>query len=592
MESLGIPGSLVALAHARDGQEPPAAVPVIRVTRGSEAHDLLASPSFIERWRLLYESCPWATPFQSPEFASAWYTLYRQQHEPVLVHGYTAAEELVGLLTLACPHGSGELVGAGTPQSEYQVWLTAAAWSETFPGAALAQVAETFPYERVTFEYLPAKTPLAWARGDSRWAGSSRIEAIPRPLIDLRIPDLKKKLWKNKTTRNLLNRLKRNGKVCLEEVTDAAQLESWFGEMVCCYDCRIGALTGLLPFWNDRQKKRLLVGLLAVPGFLHITVLRVGEVVVAANIGFCHTDTVSLGVLAHSPFQANYSPGKILVLLLAERLAEEGFATLDLTPDGEWKDRIATDHDAVHKMTVYLRPGAYRKQQTRERVKGVAKRLLERVGVNPQRLASAYEGARSVGIKGLPGALCRQAARLFRAPELRVYAFKPAGSAAAGHDGEHLVAIDRLDHLLAATEEGGRRDAQSFLSQAMKRIEGGSRAHTCVRDGRLLWSCWSLAAEGQAPVAETDPAFVLPPRSAAVFGFHAHLAADADTTCRTCLQEVLDDLRGAGGLEVVYLLVDTCDKHTCRAAERLGAVRDCSLRCAAPAGPQSGAAHR
>jgi hypothetical protein len=65
---------------------------------------------------------PLATVYQAKEFISTWYRVYQNKYLPVVVKE-TKEGKLTGLLTLA-RNNKGEIVGAGTSQAEYQVWLS------------------------------------------------------------------------------------------------------------------------------------------------------------------------------------------------------------------------------------------------------------------------------------------------------------------------------------------------------------------------------------------------------------------------------------------------------------------------------------
>lgn len=563
----------VELADTRKTLTQPASsrngcVLAITVTRGASAHALLANPSFVEQWRRLQKSCPWTTPFQTPDFAASWYDVYQPHYEPILVQGHSPEGELVGLLTLASPHGSRQLIVAGTPQSEYQVWLASPAGSEAFLEAAL-ECLRGMPYRgSLTFEFLPPRTPLDGLRTNAKLASRCQFEPMPRPLLRLgeASQETLRQFWRNKTVRNQLNRLKRLGPVRLERLTEPAQLEPLLDEIIAHYDCRIGALLGYPPFWNDPLKKRFLLRMMAAPDLLHVTVFRAGETLIGANLGFQQEDNVCLGVFAYSPFQARCSPGKLLLMMLADHLGQDGFTTIDLTPDGDWKARLATEQDTVHKLTVHLRQSANLRSRLAARLKGTAKRLLHRLGLDPQQLSRAYHRARSVKVHHLPGMLGAQLVGMFRTPALRIYCLKLG--ATHNRRAEAVTAVDRLDHLLAGIDGAGRPEVKDYFSSVLKRLEVGCRAHTCVRQGKLEWGCWSFVGNGEAAVPEVEPVFIPPARSAVLFGFHVARGAESDD----CLREVIHDLAGANELDTVYFLLDAGDGQTCRDAESIGAI--------------------
>src|SRR5439155_18570984 len=97
-------------------------------------------------------------------------------------------------------------------------------------------------------------------------------------------------------------------------------------------DFRQGAINHSLPFQSDPPKKRFLEGLMRIPKFLHVTVMRLNGRLIAAHVGTCNRRQVVLGTVAYSPFFASYSPGKFHMLFLGLKLEADGFEFLDLTP--------------------------------------------------------------------------------------------------------------------------------------------------------------------------------------------------------------------------------------------------------------------
>ena len=73
----------------------------IDVLQAGEADLLLACPEFRAEWEQLWQRCPWATPFQTPGFVSAWQHIYRERFVPLLVVARDAEGHLTGLIPLA-----------------------------------------------------------------------------------------------------------------------------------------------------------------------------------------------------------------------------------------------------------------------------------------------------------------------------------------------------------------------------------------------------------------------------------------------------------------------------------------------------------
>src|SRR5499426_1239710 len=109
----------------------------IELVKDNAARTLIEDTKFLEKWKKLYDKCPWGTVFQSADFVITWYETYVNQFAPVIVTGINGEGELVGLFTLASDTTSGELVAAGGVQAEYQAWLAEPQNSDAFIEAAL-----------------------------------------------------------------------------------------------------------------------------------------------------------------------------------------------------------------------------------------------------------------------------------------------------------------------------------------------------------------------------------------------------------------------------------------------------------------------
>src|SRR5262245_40816339 len=95
----------------------------VELLTDNAAKQLIGDTKFLEKWKRLYDKCPWGSVFQSEDFVLTWYKTYINQFAPVIVTGINGDGELIGLFTLATDKKSGELVAAGSSQAEYQAWL-------------------------------------------------------------------------------------------------------------------------------------------------------------------------------------------------------------------------------------------------------------------------------------------------------------------------------------------------------------------------------------------------------------------------------------------------------------------------------------
>ena len=167
--------------------------------------------------------------------------------------------------------------------------------------------------------------------------------------------------------RKRLNKLARLGDLRFERLTSAEELAAVIDEIAVLYDLRQGGLGGDLPFVSDPTKSAFHLALMATPQLLHATVLRLGSHVLSAQLGLTGRGWLHFGVLAYSPLYGEHSPGVMHVRLLGQLAAREGFQAIDLTPGGAWKDRFATSHDTVSRLTVFAgRSHAIRAEVSRQ----------------------------------------------------------------------------------------------------------------------------------------------------------------------------------------------------------------------------------
>ncbi len=136
-----------------------------------------------------------------------------------------------------------------------------------------------------------------------------------------------------------------------------------------------------------------------MPDLLHTTVWRLDGKVISARIGFRDRNRgqVSLGYLAHSPFLADHSPGRLHVYLLGLLLVEEGIAELNLTAGGDpYKERFATHFDEVRSPDRFFLGCGTLGAAARAAARRTARRALGMVSVTPDDVRRATGRVRSL----------------------------------------------------------------------------------------------------------------------------------------------------------------------------------------------------
>jgi len=492
----------------------------------NKASPLLSDESFRLEWDSLCDRCPWATAFQSHRFARVWFSIYRRQFEPLLLTSRSAGGALQGMLVLARSIVNGSLSVVGGCQAEYQAWVCEPGIGEAFPKAALAALRREFPGAQVTFRYLPASTPTAWL-ADPQVSRLCLLRTHRRPVWEFGTGEGIAASLKKANNKNRLRQLKKLGPFEFTRVTNPAEVEALFDEMVGLYDLRHGAVHGALPFCSIDHQKEFHVAMLREPGLMHATVMRVGGRLAAAHFGVCSKSEVHFGTIVHDPRLAKHSPGKLQFLLLAQLLQQEGFGQADLTPgDDAYKERHATAWDEVHTLDVFPSPLARAKAAAGLGLSGAVKRLLKQRGITtcearhqarrfrrPARAASTL--VRSVC--AWVGGRCETwvyLRDLGACPELAA----GAGTEPAAATGRARFCIrrDAWGDLLAYHPTSTGLSRQTFLSTAMARLEAGEHAYTATDAGRLIYLAWMAERPSPEIVADALPGLAIPPDSALV----------------------------------------------------------------------------
>ena len=485
------------------------------IQRGTSSTLLLGDGVFRSQWHALYQRCPWATVFQSLDYLGIWYEVYHPRYEPVLVVSPSICSGLTGLLPLAVSRSTRSLIIAGSPNTEYYGWLSLSETSDTFILAALDALQVEFPEARLDFRFLPPGTPLDWLHA-SKWSRRCELASTPRPLMAIGDGSKSRESLRKKHNKTPLKRLERLGNLEFERVRTFSEIQSDFYDIMNYCDLRQGAVNNSLPFRNDPYKRLLFAKLFDVPELLHATVWRLNGKVISAHIGLRSHDHVLLGLIAHSPFLAKHSPGKLHILHLGLLLAEELIGELDLTPEGSYKDLFATHSDEVHRLTVFFsRTGLLRKKIIDLTLR-VAKRALSAMSVSPQRareiVARRQHELRMLKMSRRPVKAIISILRKPRSSRQRLTFRFEAGQAAVLSSSSLPIRQDDLNDLLTYRPlEAGDPPVQNFLSGVLERLERGDHVYTWVSNGLLVYCAWlreirsppddpQIAAQQQFPV--------------------------------------------------------------------------------------------
>jgi CelD/BcsL family acetyltransferase involved in cellulose biosynthesis len=545
------------------------------IAGGSDAESLLEDSEFCSEWGRLCRHCSWATPFQGPDFARTWYRIYRDRFEPVLFLARDKFGALNGLLPLARSISGGGLVAAGSHQAEYQGWVCAPELADRFAEHVVRTLNSAFPGAILTLRYLPPGTPTGWfASAEGR--RSCQLVSHRRPLLRLVGGKEILRSLNKKSNKSRLKRLERIGALEFLHIRDAKEFETLFDELIQYYDFRQAAVHDVSPFGGDDLKKPFHLALMGIPGLLHTTVLKVGGQLAAAHVGASGDKEVQLGIIAHNPLFARHSPGKFLILLLAQRLMEQGYERLDLTAGGDpYKDRFANGSDEVHTLVVF--PSLKRRATAaiRSGLAQAAKRSLRTVGIDSGFVKSLVSSLAVRDGNSLAALMPGVRKWIGRQRETCVYSLDATKVLHCAGSGR--VRCNFPEDLLRYPKEGGGQSRRRFLSASLVRIENGLRIYTYAEGERLLVYGWLSQKQEEPFLGEAGQGFGFPTNSAFLFDFYELSPGWGKGLWVPLLQAMLRDAAEIQGTARTFVSVPAHHTTLRSAIEEVGFHYHCSL---------------
>lgn len=456
----------------------------VAIAQGNDARARLQDPLFRAQYQQLFLACSWATAFQDIGFIDTWFAVYGERYAPVVVSAYDG-DALTGVLVLARSHQGG-LTVAGAHQAEYQGWLSR---DDEFIVQALRAVRASFPGQDVTFRFLPPGIPTAAIDAHAQLARAVRWETFPHAFIDTQTPAVKN--WFRSKKKHKVNSLNRIAPLRFERIETRTRLAEELERMALSCDLRQGLANGIVPFTDDPLKGVFHLALFDKPG-LDVATLSVGEELIAFNLGMRSRDRVHLGVFAQTVWHryAKYSPGELLVMMLAQALAAQDVPLLDLTPGGDgYKAALATRTESARALRIYARASECTRAKAMVFVRGQVKRALQAAAPT---LVQAPLRARL--------------ARLMQMQPMGEWRLHGAGVNSAIELRENQIADLRL--ALA----GGRELRRQLLRQAVGALDRGATLFTLVRGQRILGVAL-LGAEPSSDAQWLEIAWLMPDRA-------------------------------------------------------------------------------
>lgn len=526
---------------------------------GQAAKKLIEDPKFREKWKQLYDKCPWGSVFQSEDFVITWYDTYWNQFVPVIVIGIKTEGELAGLFTLATDAKTGQIVAAGSNLAEYQAWLAEPEDGDVFIESALEKLCAEFPDRSLTLLFMLPNTPVGWAKDGGRWSRNCHLRKIPRGLMEVGDGgSFKETLRKKKQSK--INRLKRLGELRLDRIYDPEELGTVFDEIVRYQTLRLRGIYNLPDVPNDPLKKTFHMNLMRLPRVLHATALRVDDKLISAQIHFYNREQVLLWLITHSPFYARYSPGELHTLMIGAELAKEEVPVFDLTPGGNYKDRYATNYDEAYIVTVFFNRAQRILYKLKRRLAEAAKSAIQVFNITPEQTRDAFStflDLRNKWLRFKPAALLSEILRklkrsLWRKDELCVYACNLDQS----HNlpGSQAMKRDQISDLLVYQPmEAWQPPVNKFLRRAVENLEAGHHVYTRVEDGKLAQYCWLIESQSQKSPALDEQGLVLPPDSVLITDFYTY--SQGRNLPLSSLYQIIRDGASSPGAKQAYIAI-------------------------------------
>jgi CelD/BcsL family acetyltransferase involved in cellulose biosynthesis len=359
-----------------------------KVFQGNHAIEVLEKSNFLIEWSYLVENSVIQSVFQEPSFVIPWYKIHLNNYNPIVLT-VTAEGRLVGLLTLAqkldiqTGKKSLRLEGAGTFHALYQTWLVLPEYQTEFWELGIKGLLDLFPKVFINLKSLADKTLIENLKSQTDFSKISVIEQHLNPILSYEKDDFKSILNK-RHFRSKSNRLKRAGTVKFEKLTSKESLIDAFKDIEVYHDLRQGAAFNKVPFGNDSTQREIFLDWFD-RGILHVTVLSLDNEFLAAVIIINDNNRTAhlAGLITYSPRHAKLSPGLVHLYYLAQKLFNESFQKLKLSPGYDtYKERFCNDQELVYEILISNRLIEILKRKFRK----IFRKIILRFGIRPMEL--------------------------------------------------------------------------------------------------------------------------------------------------------------------------------------------------------------
>lgn len=511
------------------------------------------------QWIELFDRAYEQTPYQSPAFITTWFAYY-PEYAPIKVYQENNNGELTALLWLA-KSSDDQIYIAGQQQAEYQHWLQVGN-SNHFLKEAIPAIFNVFPtLQHLKFKYITQ--PLV--EKSLLEIENISFKQHKRPLVTLDVEQINKS-FRKKSNKSKINRLARLGEITFTRITHLDAFSAIFDEIITYYDARQGAANNSFPFSDDANKKAFHLAMFDA-GLLHTTVLTVDNQMVAAHIGLGNEQKLHLAILAMSPFFSAHSPGKLHIMHLNRLLAEAGVLLFDLTPGGDpWKDRFANNFDTVYEVSFYRNKRQALLVNSKEQFIKTSRQVLQKMGVEVSTIKKAVKWFSHITPRKI---ITKFTKKPNTVDEFRVYRIKRSSlldkpSVASASE------INNIEHLLSFKPAESWQTRQTFMNQAIHRIESGQQVYSIAKDHQLIHYGWLQKSAKESFFTEVGKPYSYPEHSAVLYDFYSMPNARGKGLYQSNIEQMLAQIQHDETIEYIYISVLADNKPSRRVIEKLG----------------------
>ena len=527
-----------------------------KILSGIKVVRLLQNDDFILAWKHLAQIDKKTTILQEPGFVIPWYACYAEVYSPVFCLGYDIAEKLIGLMPLALHRKTGAITHAGAQQAEYHGWLSYPEFGTFFPVECLIAIKKRYNPRKWQWRWVPPGAPTQWLFSPMlvKHGIFIRYQKEDSPVWDLDNPTKLNSLMKSRSIRSRFNYFKKQGEVRFERIIDKGQTRRLMDVLSSQCDFRQKAAHNATPFASDPHKAMFYIDRQNYPEANHFSVLWVNDKVLATHFGAADEKTAYLGLTSFDPTQSRKSPGNLLMVKLAERLCEEGYRYLDMTPGGDqYKSRFSNTSQTLYRPTFYFKKSEKIKADIGERVVSLVKRIMPLVGIKDYQFPEVrYFLSDLLGL-----AKKRSIIQTARALALLVYEKRTSFYYRLEKDPSGFEEADQLglqtqkyEHLMLYEGNWPWINKRILLSSAQNMFMRGEILYSCIEDEKLAYSGWRSMHRKEHRLSGGDGTFKSAQESILIHDFYLEPQVEVGGRFKQYLNKMVADSFKAGAKEV------------------------------------------